>query len=145
MTHLSTIVTAVTPALLCIGGLTSPLAPAQSRPPGPERCPAGAFCLFEHANGTGLYVSFTTNGSKNLSKIGRGFNDKASLVINQSNRRWCIYKGTNFGTGIMYLPGQVDNLADGDGSWNDKTSRVLPAYYVIVKRGWMDVMDWACL
>lgn len=108
-----------------------------------DRCPDGAFCLFEHSDGTGKFVWFTRGGHKKLQDIGGGFNDMASAVWNRSPNIWCIYEHNGRGgASTPYYPwrppayyrGQIDNLSDEGGWWNERASSALLGYWHLVGR-----------
>ena len=84
------------------------------------RCQPGNFCLFEHADATGRFVTLQV-GSKRFSYF--DFDNEASYVWNRTSHRFCLYEKNSYrGARLFYDPGARDNLADGDGWWNDTAS-----------------------
>ncbi|MEV8441860.1 peptidase inhibitor family I36 protein [Actinosynnema sp. NPDC051121] len=114
---------------LAVIALTTP-AVAQARQPGDvgtmafADCPAGYFCVWEHADGTGHWARFQT-GSPDLTVPIGGFvfNDEISSVWNRTSRIWCLYENTNYGGSVLRIaanwgPGAIGPRYE----FNDKVS-----------------------
>lgn len=118
----SSLVRTVAAPLSAAALLLSLAAPAQAgESRGFNRCPVGYFCLFQHVDGTGLFVKLQ-GGAKHLNDF-NDFGDEASAVWNRTNSRWAIYEHSGYrGERVFLAAGAFDNLADDDGSWNERVS-----------------------
>ncbi|MFJ4880837.1 peptidase inhibitor family I36 protein [Streptomyces sp. NPDC088745] len=68
---------------------------AQTAPAaGYDRCPAGSFCIFDGANGTGTIAWFRT-GSPDLR--GQSMDNRTSSYWNRTNDAFALYDGYNYG------------------------------------------------
>ncbi|NBH12453.1 peptidase inhibitor family I36 protein [Amycolatopsis sp. SID8362] len=92
--------------LVTLGLALIPLAvpaAAQAQPAGTagtesfNDCPAGYFCVWENADGTGRRAQFQL-GSPNLVAPVGGYiyNDKISSVSNRTSRIWCLYEDSDY-------------------------------------------------
>jgi hypothetical protein len=71
--------------------------PAQAAT-GWARCPAGYFCVFDGANGTGHFAYFQW-GSPDLR--GQTMNNKTTSYWNRTSRRWHLWDGYNYTGGVV--------------------------------------------
>jgi hypothetical protein len=84
-------------------------------------CPSNRFCLWQHSDYSGRGVPFT--GGANAPA---GFNDAASSVYNNTNRKWCLYLDANF-TGERIVVGAGARSRDlSNQEFNDRTSSARP-------------------
>jgi hypothetical protein len=67
-------------------------------------CPAGYFCVWENADGTGHWARFQT-GSPDLTVPIGGFvfNDEISSVWNRTSRIWCLYENIDYGGTVLRI------------------------------------------
>ncbi|MEU4745342.1 peptidase inhibitor family I36 protein [Actinosynnema sp. NPDC023658] len=118
---------------LAVIALTTPTV-AQAQQPGDvgamafADCPAGYFCVWEHADGTGHWARFQTGSPDLTVPIGSFvFNDQISSVWNRTSRIWCLYENINHGGAVLRIaagwgPGPIGPRYD----FNDKVSSLSP-------------------
>ncbi|MFC5055793.1 peptidase inhibitor family I36 protein [Saccharothrix xinjiangensis] len=118
---------------LAVIALTTP-AVAQAQQPGDvgamafADCPAGYFCVWEHADGTGHWARFQTGSLDLTVPVGSFvFNDKISSVWNRTSRIWCLYENINRGGAVLRIaagwgPGPIGPRYE----FNDRVSSLGP-------------------
>lgn len=121
--------TALATLVLAVIAMIAPAA-AQAQPSGAVEplafadCPAGYFCVWEHADGTGHWARFQTGSPDLTAPIGGFvFNDEISAVWNRTSRIWCLYENINYGGSVLRIaagwgPGPIGPRYD----FNDKVS-----------------------
>jgi|1185.fasta_scaffold302477_1 hypothetical protein len=113
-------------AVILFTGLLVVVGLAPSASADDSRCPANSFCLFQDVNFGGQREVFSLTGHAYCNLGDRGFNNKASSMINNMGRQVFLQQYVNCGGGLGYTaqPNSVDSTFSNN-NYNDRASVVI--------------------
>ena len=113
-------------AVILFTGLLVVMGLAPSASADDSRCPANSFCLFQNVDYGGQREVFNLAGHAYCNLGDRGFNNRASSMINNMGREVILEQFVDCGGGLTYsaAPHSVDSTFSNN-NFNDRASAVI--------------------